>query len=236
MTRLTPFDHVFAGLAAARFPAIRNEARARAADTSDLGGFAALPSVQRLLWEMESPELVREHPEAAEQYMTALFVAYRFWDTGCQVTSVDRAALERAIERAPAPPPAVPPETRYLQLPERWFWGQIDPASPHEPLDGVFVASGRMGRELTVLAVLGLRADRAGFSQATVRATADDLRLANQQHRTPPFAPAIEGGRAADLRSVVSAAEVLALAGLAWEAGTSGKGQGGRGKGPPPRR
>ena len=233
MTRLTPFDHVFADLAATRFAALRDEAVARAADTSDLGRFAALPTAQRLLAEMETPDLVREHPEAAEQYVTALFVAYRFWDTGCRVTAVDRSALERAIARAAAQPPVISFDTRYLQLPERWFWGRIGGTEPHEPLDGMFVVSGRNGAEVTVLAVFGLRADRAGFSQVAIRATADELPAASMQHRTPPFAPVIEGGRAAAIRSVVSPAELLALAAMAWEAGASGKGEGGRGKGPP---
>jgi hypothetical protein len=222
VTRLTPFDHVFADLAAARFPAIRDEARARSADTSDLGRFAALPTAQRLLADLESPDLVAEHPEAAEHYVAALFVAYRFWDTGCRSTVVDRVALARVIERTPSAPSAALPEARYLQLPERWFWGQIDPAAPHEPVDGLFIVCGRGGQEVTVLAVLGLRPDRAGFSQVAVRATPDEVRAARTHHRTPPFAPVIEGGAAAGIRSVVSDAELLALAGMAWEAAGGG--------------
>ena len=146
MSRLHPFDHAFAELADGRFGEIRDGAVQDHRDLRDRAQFAALASVQRLLSDVESPEVLAEHPEAAGEYVTALYVAYRFWDAGCHTVAVSRARLEAAlVDPSPPDQPEVPHGACYLQLPERWFWAQIEADAPHEPLDGVFIAEDARG-------------------------------------------------------------------------------------------
>ncbi len=218
MSRLHPYDHAFAELADARFGTIRDEATRDRRDLRDRAQFTTLPSVQRLLTEMESPELLSEQPEAAGEYVTALYVAYRFWDAGRCTVAVSRERLEVAMaEPPPAHQPAVPHGACYLQLPERWFWAQIDAGAPHEPLDGIFVVEDAAGRDLSTLTVLGLRTDRPGFSQIALAAVPDDLRAASAEE--PDFAPTVDGGDAAGLKSVTTPAALLHLVRVALDSG-----------------
>ena len=216
MSRVDPFSQVFATIADARFPAIVEEADAERRDTADRPQFAAMREVQHLLEELESPEVLERHPEAGGEYLTALYVAFRFWNAGSRIVEVSRPRLTAAItSTAPSNPPSVPHGACYLRLPERWFWAQIDPAEPHEPLDGLFIVEGAQGREIALLAVLGLRQERPGFSQISLTAAPEDFMAATVSARTPPFAPTLDGGDAADLRSVTTSAELLHLAALA---------------------
>ncbi len=165
---------------------------------------------------MEAPELIQENPQAADEYLTTLYVAFRFWDAGRAVLAVSRDAIEQAVARDPPDTlPAVPDGACYVQLPERWFWARIGPDEPPEPLDGLFVVASAMGREITVLAVLGLRPERSGFSQLSVRATPQEVRAARLAARTPPFASVLEGGDRAGVRSLVATGELLHLAQVA---------------------
>lgn len=216
MTRPDPFTHAFAELAATRFPDIRDEAAAEHRDTADRPQFARLRAVQHVLGEVEYPELLERQPEAGAEYLNALYAAYRFWHAGCRLVRVPRAPLEHAMEQPPpAGMPDIPSGACYVRFPEGWIWGQVDPTEPHEPLDGCFVVSGGPGHEILVLAVLGLREDRPGFSQVTVTAQPDDLPVAHLSARTPPFVSTLDGGAAAGIRSVTTAAELLHLVHLA---------------------
>lgn len=217
MSRIDPFAYALAAVAEQQFPAIREESLAAAKNTADRGQFASLTAVQRMLLDVEAPQLVEQHPEAAEEYLNTLYAAYRYWDTGQHSVSLRREALEAALEAELEDPPSVPHGACYLQLPERWCWAQVAPDEPHEPLDGLFVIAAP-GREITVLAVLGLRADRPGFSEITVVAVPRDFAVARAEARTPPFAPVIDGGAAAGLRSLVSTGELLHLAHVALHA------------------
>ena len=214
MTRLHPFDHAFGALAGTRFVEIRDEALAAHRELRDRAQFVSVPSVQRLLNDLESPELLDAHPEAAAEYVASLYVAFRFWEAGCLTAYPSRAHLEGAMATAPeGDRPSVPQGACYLQLPERWIWAQIDPDGPHEPLDGIFVVEDALGRDLSVLAVLGLREDRPGFSQIALTAVPDDLRAAGAEH--PDFTPMLDGGDAAGLKSITTTAALLHLIALA---------------------
>lgn len=216
MTRVDPFSLAFAPVADERFPAIVAEAAAAHRDTADRPQFAALQAVQHLLAELENPEVLEKHPAAGAEYLEALYVAFRFWLAGRPVVDVSRDGLTAAIAApALAGPPSVPHGACYLRFPERWFWAQIDAAEPHEPLDGIFAVEGAHGREIALLAVLGLRPERPGFSQIALTAAPADFVTAAGSARTPPFASTLDGGDAADLRSVATAAELLHLAALA---------------------
>lgn len=214
MTRLHPFEHAFGDLVATGFIEIREEALAARRDLKDRAHFVSTPGVQRLLNELESPDLLDAHPEAAGEYVTSLYVAFRFWDAGRHTVRPSRAYLEAAMaSTVDRDRPRVPYGACYVQLPERWIWAQIDPDGPHEPLDGIFVVEDAMGRDLSILAVLGLREDRPGFSQVAIAAVPDDLRAAAAEH--PDFTPTLKGGDEAGLRSVTTAAGLLHLAALA---------------------
>jgi len=216
MSRPDPFTHAFGPLADARFPAIAEEARAGRHDTADRAQFAALQEVQHLLAELESPDVVEQHPDAGVEYLMALYIAFRFWEGGRHIVAVPRKLLESAwAAPAPAPPPGVPRGACYLQLPERWFWAQIAADAPHEPLDGLYAIEGSHQREISLLAVLGLRPDRPGFSQITLTAPPEDFPAAAGSARTPPFASTLDGGESADLRSITTHAELMHLALLA---------------------
>lgn len=219
MSRLDPFDFAFGALGAERFPEVRREAATRPEGAHDRARFAALPTVQRILATVEAPELIERHPEAAEQYVTALYVAYRFWQAGRVTVGFGPDALDAALAAGDrAALPAVPGGAVYVRLPQRWFWARIAPEAPAEPLDGFYVVASAEGREVTVLAVLGLRADRAGFSQIAVTATPEEVVGAGRAARRPPFASVLEGGARAGVRSLVTADELLHLAQLALHA------------------
>jgi hypothetical protein len=109
----------------------------------------------------------------------------------------------------------VPGDACYVQLPANWWWGQRDADAPHEPLDGVFVVTAPRGDEITLLAVLGLRAERGGFTQVTVHAQPADFAAARTAQRDPPFAPLMEGGASGGVLSVATPAELLTLVQLA---------------------
>lgn len=211
MSRPTPFDLVFADLAEAHFGDVAQEAEQRNQDVTDRAQFASLPTVQRILGAMEVPGLIEQAPEAAAEYLSVLYAAYHFWAAGKPVVALDRSSLE---ERLSVSPPAVT-DARYVQLPERIVWAQIAPDQPHEPIDGLFVAAGPQGREYTVVAILGLRPDRGGFSQITAVATPEEFAAAPSESRTPPFAPVLEGGDRMGFKSVTNSAELLLLAALA---------------------
>jgi hypothetical protein len=216
VSRSDPFSLTFAPIADARFPAIVAAAADEHRDTADRPQFAALREVQHLLGELESPDVLERHAEAGGEYLTALWVAFRFWHAGRRIVEISRPQLTAAIAApARASPPSVPHGACYLRLPEHWFWAQIDPAEPHEPLDGLFAVEGAQGREIALLAVLGLRPERPGFSQISLTAAPGDFVTAAASARTPPFAPTLDGGIAADLRSITTAAELLHLAALA---------------------
>lgn len=216
MRRLTPFEHAFGELATGSFQTIRDEAARSTIDLSDRAQFARLPSVQRVLAEVADPGIVEAQPEAADEYLTSLFVAFRFWQAGQHVIAIDPQAVNIPLDPTHMTSfPAIPHGACYLQFPERWMWAQIDPTAPHEPVDGIFVTRSEAPGEITMLAVLGLRPGRYGFSQLAVRVTPAEVEAAPRAVRTPPFEPVVAGGREAGLKSLVSVAELLVLAQLA---------------------
>ena len=74
---------------------------------------------------------------------------------------------------------------------------------------------GSRDREVVVLAVLGLRDDRPGYSEVSVATVPEDLPTAHQSARKDIFAPTLDGGHEAGLRSLTTSAELLHLAHLA---------------------
>ena len=215
MTRPSPFD-LSLGPLADEFAAVREAGTREGRDLHHCQDFAASPDVQRLLERLQAPDLVAQRAEAAEAYLALLYAAYRYWDAGARVVTPARARLEPALA---APPesrlPDIPGGACYLQLPAPWIWARAGDEGPHEPLDGCFLAADPRGDEITIVAVLGLRVERGGFTQVALHVAPADFLTARGVRRNPPFAPLMEGGAAAGFRSVATAGELLQLVSLA---------------------
>jgi hypothetical protein len=218
VTRLTPFDLVFRDLVA-DLDALGAAAARAGRDPHDRVALGRVPEAGRLL-ERIAPPPDGSRPEESAEYATLLFAAFRFHDAGEQLVEVSRPALDAALA---APPPAdaprIPRGACYVQLPPSWFWAKATDDGAHEPLDGCFLIAGPRGDEITLLAVVGLRPERGGFTQITLHVAPGDFLEAGRARRDPPFAPLMDGGAAAGFRSIATPAELLTLAHLALAVG-----------------
>ena len=196
--RVTPHQLLFAGLED-RFAALGDAA-------GDLATFSRLPDVQRLVDDIESPELLEQHPLAAAEYLHLLFAAWRHWRTGLAMRAVERVP-DDLLSSAPS---ALPREPLYVQLPQRAFWMQPNPDGPHEPLDGAYVVP--LPRdELLIVALNGLHSGRSGVTTVALTVLTTDLERASEALPVSAFAPQMEGGAQAGFRSVTTTAELLHL-------------------------
>lgn len=210
MSRINPFEFVFGGVADEVFPQILKELGER----PGLTAFAGSATVQRMLPDVGQTDQPLD-PSVVEGHMRLLWIAHRYWAAGTRTVTVDRTALEHLFDETALPDFVEPSvDAVYMEFPQRWFWAQISDESPHEPLEGVFLAADE-SESLSALAVLGLRPDRPGFSQFMATATRDDFRAAADCVRRPLFSPTVDGGAAAGVRSITSEAELLHLIHLA---------------------
>lgn len=217
MSRLTPFELAFPRDIELRFVEIQSEAARTRKDPSDLAQFVTLRAAQHIISEVESPELLADNPAAAQEYHLLVYVGFQFWRAGKRVVDVGDSFLGK---REPEPSCEslaieVPGGACYLQLPERRLWAQLDPLAPHEPLDGLFVVRSSDDLQVTVVAILGLRRERRGFSQVSATVASEHLAMISRDVRAPLLAPVMEGGTDAGFRSVTSVGELILLAHLA---------------------
>jgi hypothetical protein len=206
--RPTPFELVFSGIAAERFPAI--------ADTPDRDAFMLLEPVGRLLREIVPEE---SGADAIEGHALLLHHAHRHWAGGGWVYRVGERALARAIhgERITS---RLPRPSLYLQLPELRVWGTPTVDGPTEPLDGIFVTETATPGTIAVLGIYGMRPDRPGFSAMGLEGRADSDEagggeievFAARDDGSAPFGPRLAGGSAAGLHSLANPGELLLLA------------------------
>ncbi len=207
-TRLNPFDLVFGGIVAKRFPALRTSLLASGTDPGNRDAFILDRAVTALL-----RDLVPEDgpPEALGKHVALLHHAFLHWTAGRRLFQLPRPralALFGASGTASPGPNAAVPTAYYIQLPERLVWAPVVEGEAHEPLDGAFVARRAAGGR-DVLAIFGVHPDRVGFSvvEAAGAARADLTR----PDGAPPFAPVLPGGAAAGLFSLTTPDELLAL-------------------------
>jgi hypothetical protein len=232
--RPSPYRLVFGGdgeggIEAEAFPAIREEAAERGVDASDPERFIMLSATGSLI-----RELLPEDAEARAVLEAGqlIFQGYHFWRFGRCGYELDRPLAQRLFSR----PDRVgeweltpPHPAGYLALPRNLVWARIEAGAPAESVDGAFWTM--IGREdpatppyarLDALLVLGLRADRPGFSVVPVGAPVPgspghwaDVR-ARPEASGADFANVLPGGELKGLHALVTEAEVLKLLSLVF--------------------
>jgi hypothetical protein len=175
-------------------------------------------TVGRLLRDLVPPDAPAEAVTAYGALLHAL-VLHRAH--GREVRSADRERL-RTLLAAPPPSAApaalpVPGDTvAYVQLPERMVWAAPASGDAHEPVDGLFVTV--HAARLRVVAVLGFRAEREGFTTVEAEAPLPAAAPGPRPDGAPPFATVLPAGERMGFFSVTSPAELIALALLALAA------------------
>ena len=102
---------------------------------------------------------------------------------------------------------------------ERLVWAEPERGAPHEPVDGLFAVAA--STSVRVLAVLGFRAEREGFTTIECGLDIPALAPGLRPDGTPAFTSLIPGGLRAKLFSVADPHESAALALLALAAAES---------------
>ncbi|MBW8772627.1 MAG: hypothetical protein JF590_04960 [Gemmatimonadetes bacterium] len=199
---MTPFALVFGELAEERFPALRASLAGAAIDPADRDAFVLDRAVTELLRDLVPEDAP---PESLHEFIAVLQHCYLYWADG----RIDGAADVDLFNERPRPSAHPPVRSTYIQLPSHLYWGQLEPDAPHEPLDGIFVHRWQEG--LRALAIFGMHPERPGFSVAEVAGAAPGP-LPRRADGSAPFAPLMEGGAAAGLRSVSGPGELLTLA------------------------
>jgi hypothetical protein len=199
-TRVDPFTLVFGVLADERFPALKASLASGGKDPFDRDAFILDQAVTEFLRDLVPEEAP---PESLHEFIAVLQHGYLFWEAGRR-TIVAGTELPAGSTARPADRP-----TAYLLLPSHLYWAQLEPDEPHEPLDGFFVHPSRQG--IRALAIFGVHPERPGFSVAEVAGSAPGT-LLPRPDGSAPFAPLMDGGAAAGLRSVAGPDELLALA------------------------
>lgn len=205
MSRQTPFDLVFGGLAADRFPAIRDSLARQHADPLDRDQFVLDKEAAGLLRELVPEEGA---DASVSEHLSLLHHAYLFWAAGHHTQQLSRPEASALLKEKDGPAGSVP-DARYIQFPERLVWAETEPGAPHEPMDGVFVHPWKTDG-FAVLAIFGFHSTRMGFSVVSAEGHRPE-RLARVDG-TALFAPVLPGGSAAGLFSVTGPEELLELA------------------------
>ncbi len=211
--RPLPWTALVEALGADSFEAMRAALAKAATDAADRDAFLLDGAVGRALRDLVPADAPAD---AVTEYGALLHALYLHWDAGSPGRSLERDAAAALLSAPPARIEDVPaPRAVYVQLPERLVWAAPAPGAPHEPMDGLFLL--RAPGRCRVLAVLGFRPDRQGFT--TVAAdTPLPPRLAPRPDGSRPFATVLPGGERMGLFSVTSPSELAVLALLALAA------------------
>jgi len=221
--RDTPFDLAFPDPKRNHesFAAIREEAEHRKVDLSDAGAFLLLAQVGREVQEMAGEE-EEELPasQRVRSFGPLLFHAFHFDASGRSVLGVESADLAqlRDPEGASSDGSAeLPSGSGYLQLPLRRVWVRPEGGEgPAEDVDGIFwVCPADEGRDLHLLVISGIRADRPGFSVLPLPPISrlEAIAWRDRQARTEgqDFQSTLPGGELGGLLSLETPGEVVKL-------------------------
>ena len=201
MPRLSPFELVFGRIAEERFPALRTALAST--EPTDRDAFLMTREAIQLVRDLRPDEGIGE---AIDQLVALVHHAYLFWASGRVVIDLGPDVLDEPRVNGDGASPAA---AWYARFPERRIWAQVVEGAAHEPLDGCFTHSLPDDARLRVLGVFGLHPDRAGFSVVEVAGPRAEA-LARESGE-PLFAPRMEGGAAAGLRSIAGEEELLEL-------------------------
>ncbi len=210
--RFVPWAGLVEALGEERFEEIRTALASAGTDPWDRDAFLLAAPVGRVLRDLVPPEAPAE---AVTSYGALLHALYLHRAEGRRVRGVEAARLREVLAAPPAVAPGAAGAT-YVQLPERIVWAAPNPGAPHEPVDGCFVLASP-GR-VRVVAVLGARPERAGFTTVEAESGLPLPPLPRRADGGAPFAPVLPAGERMGLLSVVSPAELLWLALLAARA------------------
>lgn len=226
MTRVTPYDLVFAELAEARFPAVLEACRREQIALHDRDRLLLLREMVTLLHDLRPDEGIGD---GTDEFVAFVHHAFVFWADGLVVHEVSESALRqlltgnatsapsaRATADAPsttvqpgADAPSDPlPRSCYIAVAERRVWGRPLPDAAHEPLDGLFLLPAPDGT-LRVLGAFGVHPQRLGLTVA--EAAGSRVGALARADGTPLFAPRLPGGAEAGLYEVAGAEELLEL-------------------------
>jgi len=210
-TRALPWTDLMEAIGAKPFDDIREAVTAAGLDPVDRDAFLLLGPAGALLREVMPADAPAE---AVLEYGALVHVLHLHREAGHPIRALDRAALERALgDTGPLGRPPAAPGVWYVQLPERMVWAETAPGAPHEPLDGLFAVVS--ASRVSVLAVLGFRPERGGFTTVEAAAALPVTPPGPRPDGSAPFASALPAGERAGLRSVTSPDELVALALLA---------------------
>ncbi len=148
--------------------------------------------------------------EALNAYGTLLYMMYQVWARDYPTVATTKEQVQEAVAGGAASSSSNITTVCYVQLPERLVWAEPGPGEPHEPLDGIFLVA-QPGRA-DALAVLGLRAEREGFTTMEGAITLPAPAPSSREDSSAPFAPRMPGGESAGLLSVVDEHELVTLA------------------------
>ncbi len=207
--RFVPWAGLAQALGEERFEEIRSALASAGTDPWNRDAFLLAAPVGRVLRELVPPDAPAD---AVTSYGGLLHALYLHWTGGRPVRQAEGARL-RAVLAAPPPIAAGAAGATYVQLPERVVWAAAAPGAPHEPVDGCFLLTSP-GR-IRVLAVLGARPERDGFTTIEADTRLPMPPLPKREDGAPPFAPVLPAGERMGFLSVVSTVELLWLASLA---------------------
>jgi hypothetical protein len=212
--RAVPWADLMEALGPKPFADIREALAAGQVDPADRDAFLLLGPAGALLRRLMPPDA----PAAdLTEYGAIVHALYRHWDAGHPVRSLDRPTLDAALaDRAPLSRPPAAPTVCYLQFPASTVWAAPAPDAPHEPLDGCFIAASASA--VSVLAILGFRPERGGFTVIEAAATLPLAPPGPREDGSAPFASLLPAGERAGLRSIATPGELAAAALLALAA------------------
>lgn len=226
--RLTPYEIAFgpARFEAEIFPRLREQSEMQGVDAAVPEAVWQLPAAADVLRDLQpdAADIGQQPAGAVRSYALLLFQAFRFHEAGRPLYVAGEPRIRQLLaEREPIgewtfAPPA---PAGYLELPRHLIWARVAEGLPPEPLDGFFWSVGsardaaRLER-LDLLLVLGVRADRPGFSVAEIAAPLPapppgHWGDAPARDDGEDFANILPGGELRDLLGIVTPAEVLRM-------------------------
>jgi len=209
--RLLPWTALVDAIGDQRLEGIRDQVLLLGVDGASRDAFVMVSTAGSLIRDLAPPDAP---PGTLQACGALLHSLHLLREAGWRVVTPEPVALAAALDAPPAAALPTPPAgTVYVQLPERLVWAEPSPGAAHEPLDGCFVTVA--ATMVTVLAVLGFRPEREGFTTLEASAPLPAAPPAPRPDGSPPFASTLPSGGRAGLRSVATPLELVALALLA---------------------